>query len=133
MSGRVIREGLTKERSITQSELRELLAEAEAERLSARIARPSTPSTRDKIRRTARSLKHHLGNLAKKINDTMNPGPQMDKIVNTPPSLSPNTNPSNGGYNSRKPKRPTVLTKKPKRPTVLTKKPKKAKKVKAKK
>jgi hypothetical protein len=73
----------------------------------------------------------------------------------TPPSTPPRTSPSsstNGGYNSRKykkptvfankpkkatilakkPKKPTILAKKPKKATILAKKPKKAKKVKAK-
>jgi len=65
-----------------------------------------------------------------------------DYFPSTPPRVSPYS-PKNGGYNSRKykkptilpkkPKKPTILAKKPKKPTILPKKPKKVKKVKAKK
>jgi hypothetical protein len=52
-----------------------------------------------------------------------------DYFPSTPPRVSPNS-PKNGGYNSRKYKKPTVFANKPKKPTIIAKKPKKVNKVK---
>ena len=93
--------------------------------------RKRTSKVREVISAAVSGLKNKLLFPLKRKNSQLARNPDKNGFLDYSHS------PTEGGYNSRKYKKPTVLTKKPKKPTVLSKKPKKptvlSKKVKAKK
>jgi hypothetical protein len=123
------------------SELRkgrqELEAQIEVERNSAAVAlaksrNPSSGIISSRAKNTLTALTKFF---TKKDSSYLSP----NNLPSTPPRVSPSgettfielgnspsSSPKNGGYNSRKYKKPTILPKKPKKPTILPKKPKKA-------
>ena len=69
------------------------------------------------ISATVSGLKNKLLFPLKRKNDELARNPDKNGFLDYSHS------PTEGGYNSRKYKKPTILSKKPKKPTVLTKKP----------
>lgn len=123
--------GMKDSELIRKRQLLEEQMEAEHKEQAAAAALAKTRNSTSKmgalISATVSGLKNKLLFPLKRKNSQLARNPDKNGFLDYSQS------PTEGGYNSRKYKKPTILSKKPKRATILSKKPKKAKKAKAKK
>jgi hypothetical protein len=124
---------LQRERAILQ----EKLIEARHDALRAKSRKAQDDANRLSIQKVSSAVSSAMSNTYKKVKNGVsqhfiNYRTEGQNLLPSNPAYF-GRSPVDGGYNSRKYKKPTMLAKKPKKPTILAKKPKKVKTVKARK